>query len=275
VKKIIDSYNSSEYSSIKYDTYFNVYQHLLIPFIDKDVTIVEVGVFNGGSLFMWRDFLGSKARIIGIDLNPSAEYLNKFGFEIFIGDQSSPEFWQTFFASVGFVDLIIDDGGHSNLQQIVTLTSCLPYINNGGLFVCEDVHTSYFKEFGNPSPFSFVNYSKRLIDDINTRAFALKTKPNEFTSSIFSIEYFESIVAFKVNRQLSIKASPTNNNGKTIYAKDFRYTGKYRSNVQKLKTYLHTKNVPIFSAFAVRVLDLLLFFSSISEALYNLKYWKK
>ena len=41
-------------------------------------------------------FFGEKARIIGIDLNEKAKELEKYGFEIFIGDQSKPEFWKTF-----------------------------------------------------------------------------------------------------------------------------------------------------------------------------------
>ena len=60
--------------------------------LTKKITFVEIGIGNGGSLFMWKKFFGKKARIIGIELNPDAKKLEKFGFEIFIGDQSDPFF---------------------------------------------------------------------------------------------------------------------------------------------------------------------------------------
>ena len=59
-------------------------------------TLVEVGVLNGGSLFMWRKYFGENVRIIGIDLNPAAKHFDKYGFEIFIGDQADPKFWRSF-----------------------------------------------------------------------------------------------------------------------------------------------------------------------------------
>ena len=69
---------------------------------------------------MWKEFFGEKARIIGIDMNPDAKKLEKEGFEIFIGNQSDEKFWDNFFKKVGKVDVILDDGGHTNQQQIVT-----------------------------------------------------------------------------------------------------------------------------------------------------------
>ena len=65
-------YDSVPYLSIKYDTYFPAYEALFQKYVGREITIVEVGVFSGGSLFMWREFFGPKARIIGIDLNPDA-----------------------------------------------------------------------------------------------------------------------------------------------------------------------------------------------------------
>ena len=70
---------------------------------------------------MWRHFLGKKAKVIGIEMNPDSKKLENFGFEIFIGDQSSEKFWKKFFKKVGKIDILIDDGGHTNLQQITTL----------------------------------------------------------------------------------------------------------------------------------------------------------
>ena len=82
---------ASPYRSIKHESYFEVYDFLLEEYIGRDITFVEIGVLDGGSLFMWRDFFGEKARIIGVEINESAKVWEDYGFEIFIGSQSDPK----------------------------------------------------------------------------------------------------------------------------------------------------------------------------------------
>jgi hypothetical protein len=166
---IYQSYKRSPYLSVKHSSYFQVYSDLFKKYKDMNIIFVEIGVLNGGSLFMWRDYFGPNVRIIGVDLNPLAKMWEKDGFEIHIGSQSDPIFWKEFFQAVGPVDLILDDGGHTFLQQIVTAHNCIPNINDGGLLVVEDTHTSYFTSFGYPSKYTFMEWTKRLIDNINSR----------------------------------------------------------------------------------------------------------
>jgi hypothetical protein len=174
---------------------------------------------------MWRDFFGDKARIIGVDLNPEAKRWEDLGFEIFIGSQSDPEFWKDLFAKVGPVDVLLDDGGHTFEQQIITLESALPHIKDGGLLVVEDTHTSYMPEFGGPSPVSFVNYAKNIVDGINYR-FGQFAGRNKSEQTIYSVQFFESFVAFEIDRRLcGIASEPVINAGKTFGARDYRYTG--------------------------------------------------
>jgi hypothetical protein len=118
---LINHFYNSKYYSLKYKNYFPIYENLFSRFINKEIIFVEIGVLSGGSLFMWRKFFGNKARIIGIDLNNEAKKFEKYGFEIFIGNQSSEIFWKSFFEKVGPVDIILDDGGHTNYQQICLL----------------------------------------------------------------------------------------------------------------------------------------------------------
>ena len=77
-----------------------------MSYINKKIVFVEIGIFQGGSLQMWRKFFGNKARIIGIDVNPEAKRFEKDNFEIFIGSQSDPNFWNYFFKKVGKLFLI-------------------------------------------------------------------------------------------------------------------------------------------------------------------------
>ena len=90
---IYKSYLKSPYRSIKHSTYFYGYEHFFSKYKETSITFVEIGVLGGGSLFMWRDYFGEKARIIGVDLNQNAKKWQKYGFEIYIGDQSDQDFW--------------------------------------------------------------------------------------------------------------------------------------------------------------------------------------
>jgi hypothetical protein len=205
--------------STKHSKYFSVYNDLFKKYINRKIVFVEIGVLDGGSLELWRRFFGKKARIIGIDLNPDCKKFSKKGIEIFIGDQSDPRFWKNFFKEIGMCDIVLDDGGHTNSQQIVTAASCIPNIKNNGMFVCEDTHTSYMQEYNNPSEHSFIEYTKKLIDDVNftfPNLFKFKVSLNKF---IYSIQTYESVVCFhidrarcKINKPLSNKSNIKINN---------------------------------------------------------------
>lgn len=215
------SFTKSPYHTTKHTTYFKIYDELFSDYRDKDIIFVEIGVLNGGSLFMWRDFFGSKARIIGIDLNPNAKKWEKFGFEIFIGSQSNENFWNKFKKEVGPIDIVIDDGGHTYEQQIITTEALVDSIKDGGLIVIEDTHTSYMEKFG-PKKYSFIEYTKNMIDFINQRFMRFKNNVSE--DRVWGIRIFESIVAFNINKKASSLASNSiDNDGKNDMAEDFRY----------------------------------------------------
>lgn len=191
-------YNSPA-RSVKVAHYFEIYDFLFSQCRGTDITFVEIGVLGGGSLFMWRDFLGPKARIIGIDLNPSAKKWEKHGFEIYVGDQSDPAFWQELKQSVDGVDVILDDGGHTYLQQITTVREGKKLLNSNGSIVIEDTQTSYQSGFGNRK-FSFINWSYKEVEKMNQRSGVLgKAK----SSSNWSICFFEGIVVFRFSNNLS------------------------------------------------------------------------
>ena len=128
--KLFNIYKNSQNVSLKCNTYFQAYEELLDKYVGKEITFVEIGVLHGGSLFMWREYFGTKAKIIGIDLNPNAKKLEKDGFDIYIGSQSDKNFWKSFFDKVGNIDVLLDDGGHENHQQIITMSQTIPHIKD-------------------------------------------------------------------------------------------------------------------------------------------------
>ena len=217
---------SAPYKSTKRTSYFWVYDLLLQKFAGKPVTVVEVGVLNGGGLFMLRQLLGDAARIIGVDLNPECKYFEKYGFEIFTLNQSNPDEWREFFMKIGPVDVVIEDGGHTNKQQITTLIESIEHIKDGGVYLSEDTHTSYWPEFGNPSKHSFIEYTKTLIDGINQRGPSVTIKGTEINKRILSIQYFESMFCIYLGQDSQQKSQRIVNEGKSLKHADYRNLDK-------------------------------------------------
>jgi len=234
--QIFESFKKVKKFSMKWESYFNVYEKIFEKFKGQKITFVEVGVSAGGSLQMWRDFFGDNARIIGIDLNPEAKILEQDGFEIFIGNQSDPKFWKKFYNKIGMIDILLDDGGHKNIQQINTVHNSIENINDGGLIVVEDTHTSYLKEFKNPSYFSFINFCNKIIENIHRRCGRVNKKINSYSKKVHSLSFYESIVVFNIDSEKCFESSVVTNKD-TFDAKteerDSEYFSKTKKFIQK------------------------------------------
>ena len=117
-----------------------MYERHFCQFVNTDCTILEIGVYSGGSIEMWRSYFGPKCKVIGIDIEPACErYANEYT-QILIGDQGDPAFWEATFRQIQQVDMIIDDGGHTPEQQRCTLENAFRLLRSGGVYVCEDIH---------------------------------------------------------------------------------------------------------------------------------------
>ena len=138
--------------------------------------------------FYVEKYFGNQCRIIGIDNNQNCKKLEEHGFEIYIGNQADRNFWENFYNKVGKIDILIDDGGHTNFQQSISLDCSTENINDGGLIVIEDTHTSYLNQYGNPSNYSFMNLLFKYVDKINHRSGSLDTSnalKNQFIILVF------------------------------------------------------------------------------------------
>lgn len=179
--------------------YFDIYDRHFAVFRKKPVTILEFGVFQGGSLQMWRHYFGRRARIIGVDINPKCQELEEKGIEIHIGDQEDRNFLKQLMKKVGPVDVVIEDGGHTMKQQIHTFEEVFPYVKEGGVFLIEDLHTNYWKEYGGgyTKPGTFIEYSKKIIDSMHAwHSRDKKLKVDENTKSIRGMHVYDSIIVF-------------------------------------------------------------------------------
>jgi cephalosporin hydroxylase len=123
----------------KWRHYFDIYHQHLDRFVGRPTNILEIGVYSGGSLAMWRHYFGDQCTIFGVDIEPSCKAYADSRTKIFIGDQSDRRFWHKFKSETPPMDVIIDDGGHNTDQQVTTFEELLPHLAAGGAYLCEDV----------------------------------------------------------------------------------------------------------------------------------------
>ena len=124
----------------KWMHYFDIYHRHFSKFVGREVHVLEVGIYSGGSLSMWREYFGKGCRMYGVDINEACMAYKDDGIEVFIGDQADRSFWARVKHAVPTIDILIDDGGHLPEQQRITLEEMLPYIAPGGVYLCEDIH---------------------------------------------------------------------------------------------------------------------------------------
>lgn len=184
--------------------YFEIYERHLARFFGKPVSLLEFGVFHGGSLQMWKHFLGDKAQINGVDLAQCCEALEEERVRIFIGDQADTAFLETLKKDVPRVDILIDDGGHTMEQQLATFRVLFDHIAEDGVYICEDMHSSYWKEYGGGyrKPGTFMELAKELIDQLNAwhTHDAEEFEINDFTLSAHSMHFYDSMLVIEKRR---------------------------------------------------------------------------
>lgn len=184
----------------KWVHFFDIYDRHFARFRNKPVVILEIGVFHGGSLQMWKQYFGPEAKIYAIDIDPRCKQLEEENIQILIGSQSDRKFLQEVKQVLPKIDILIDDGGHMMKQQIITFEELFDHVKENGVYLAEDLHTSYWLKFGggHKRRGTFIEYSKNFIDAINAYHSVQKSlQPDEFTKSVDSLHYYDSILVIE------------------------------------------------------------------------------
>ena len=169
----------------KWQHYFDIYDRHLDRFRDRAVRVLEIGIYSGGSLEMWKNYFGPRCEIYGVDIEPACKAYQNGSVKVFIGDQGDRSFWRRFKHEVQYVDIIIDDGGHLPHQQIVTLEELLPHLRPGGVYICEDIH-------GTLNPFAAYVYG--LAQNLNAGDLAKKNADNSERCLVYGASAVQSAV---------------------------------------------------------------------------------
>jgi hypothetical protein len=186
----------------KWVHYFPVYERYLGPYRDTAPRVLEIGVSHGGSLDMWERYLGSSAILVGVDIDEAAARLAGPRRTVLIGDQADPDFLASIVRDHGPFDIVIDDGGHTMEQQIASIQALFPALNDGGVYLVEDCHTSYLDEFGGGRgrEGTFIEWAKTRIDDMHGYHQPEPVAPL-WTDHVDSIHFHDSMVMFLKERR--------------------------------------------------------------------------
>ena len=211
--------------SDKWSSYLTAYDRLFDEQRDKPVRLLEIGIQNGGSLEIWSSYFRNASALIGCDINPDCAGLSyddpRIG--VIVGDANDPEVSERLFQRTPQLDIIIDDGSHRSSDIIKSFALYFPRLVEGGVYVAEDLHCSYWADFegGLLYPYSSISFFKRLADVINYEHWGVAKDrsdvlrgiftrygceiKDEVLSQVHSIEFINSLCVVR-------KASPASNN---------------------------------------------------------------
>lgn len=209
--------------SDKWLLYLSEYNRLFSAYRNLPIRILEIGIQNGGSLEIWSKFFPHAEKIVGCDINPACVNLlyEDPRIAVVVGDANNAENKYKVLDHSSNFDLIIDDGSHESHDIVRSFAHYFPHLNDGGLFVAEDLHCSYWQQFqgGLFYPLSSISFFKRLADIVNyehwgiekARRTILQTFANQYGAGfdeellghIHSIEFINSICVIKKMRPSS------------------------------------------------------------------------
>jgi len=189
----------------KWIHYFDIYERYFNKYVDRNVLMIEIGVDNGGSIEMWKKYLGQNTTIVGIDIRQECKQFEDVDNKIFveIGDQSDTNFLNSIIEKYGKPDIVLDDGSHIMNHLIKTFNFLYFNMKSEGTYLVEDLHTCYWSEFegGLLSPNTFIEFTKSKIDELNAPHTRGTQAITDFTKITQSINIYDSIVVFEKRPQ--------------------------------------------------------------------------
>lgn len=176
----------NKHNAKKHPHFADIYDSWFCENRMKIKSVLEIGIYEGGSLRTWAEYFPN-ADIYGIDVK-----LREWNFpdriKAFIGNQQDENFLIKTFGDKSF-DIIIDDGGHYMKPQKKCLKILFKLLKPRGVYIIEDLHTSYWPGYGGglKSQKTTIEKLKSYVDSINHKAI----KHNKAQKNNYKVGYFE------------------------------------------------------------------------------------
>lgn len=195
--------NNSGKPFCKWLHYFDAYERHFEAYRNTSPTVLELGVAEGGSLYMWKEYFGPGTQIVGVDCRQECKAHEGEGIEVYIGTQDDPNLFNEIFTKYPKFDIIIDDASHAMQPTINSFNMLYDKVTPNGIYLIEDTHTSYWGEYGGgvKQANSVMEFAKDKIDELNAVHTRGVLPINDFTRSTEYIAIYDSIVVFKKRPQ--------------------------------------------------------------------------
>ncbi len=188
-----------------YHNYTEIYSRYFAPLKEKPIKFLEIGLDRGASVKLWEEyFKNADLHFMDITLK-RAEYFSIRSHYHKCDQENQSDLQHFIEITDGNFDIILDDGGHTMNQQLTSLAALFPHVKSGGMYIIEDLHTSYWPQFGGRGNDTTVNFLKSLVDEINyigatTGQASHRAIPpniaeglNIYKKDIFSIHFYDSV----------------------------------------------------------------------------------
>ena len=171
--------NHSGKVSDKWNIYLNLYDEKLSNYQELPIKFFEIGVLNGGSLEIFSKYFSNAELILGCDIDlkcKGLQYKEK-NIKIIVGDVNEEKIKNEIVKHSKF-DIILDDGSHNSNDVVGAFCNYFKHLKDGGLFIIEDLHCSYWREHrgGLFFPISSINFFKKIVDIINHEHWGIEKK---------------------------------------------------------------------------------------------------
>lgn len=155
IKEIWEHLSATKYTEKytdkgSYHNYLDPYSEILQKYRDKEVSILEIGVWEGFSLNFWWHCFPKAKKILGTDIRTDLWHQGTKDLdervELAECDSMNKEAVDELLKGQKF-DIIIDDGDHMPSSQVETFNNVIEYLADGGTYVVEDVDNRYFTHY--------------------------------------------------------------------------------------------------------------------------------
>lgn len=140
-------------------TFTDIYDSYFAKF--KNPNILEIGVDKGASLKMYNDYYGGFCNIVGLDLRDLYRG-NEKNIKTIIGNQARITDLKKCVDELNGFDIILDDGSHYMKDQQKSLCYLFDYLRDKGIYILEDLHTSFIESFNPQKTLTTINLLVQL-----------------------------------------------------------------------------------------------------------------
>jgi len=178
MNRFLEIGNKYKTDKVSLHNYHEIYPRYIEKYYNLEGGIIEVGLLGGSSLKLWLE-LFPNMHIYGLDINPSESIKKHERYTIIKADQSLQSDLDNSLNKIEEpIWFINDDGSHIPEHQLLTFNTLFPKLENGGVYIIEDIETSYWTKdglygydtrYGLGHPKSIIEIFKKSIDGINHR----------------------------------------------------------------------------------------------------------